>query len=124
MQDKDLDDLFAAARDVPVVSDGVMARVLADAQLHQPRAMVVPAQGPTQGPSQSQSQSQSQTLWRRILAAIGGGPALAGLSAAALAGVWIGFAQPGQVSDLLLVGNTTTETLDVFPAFDDFVIEG
>jgi hypothetical protein len=116
MQDIDLDDFFNAARagrnDAPA-SDVLMARVLADADAHQPRPVVIRA--PVVG------------LWGRLLAAIGGGPALAGLSTAALAGVWIGFAQPGQVADVadfLLAGSSVTETLDVFPAFDDFVIEG
>jgi hypothetical protein len=108
MQDSDLDAFFNVARDVPPdVSDALMARVLADADAHQPRDVVAKAAVPG--------------IWNRLLAAIGGGPALAGLSTAALCGVWIGFAQPGQVADLLLVGSTATETLDVFPAFDDFV---
>jgi len=81
-----LDALFAAARAAPApVPDALTARVLADAAAEMPRAArpaaavrVVPAPG-----------------WLAALTGLlGGRSAVAGLAAAGLAGVWIGFAQP------------------------------
>lgn len=117
MNDSDLDDLFAVAQRQPVsVSSDLMARVMADAEAHLPRAAVV-----TRAPVARVS------LWSSILTALGGAGALAGLSTATLAGVWIGFAQPTAVSsftDVLWADDAIYETVDVLPAFDDFLTEG
>jgi len=82
-----LDDLFAQAREVkPVPSDDLMARVLADADSMLPSSGVM---------------SAAQTsLWARIMDAIGGWPAVSGLAAATVAGVWVGVAPPASVEDL------------------------
>jgi hypothetical protein len=87
-QDKDdalLDDLFTEARSLrPMPSDAVMARVLQDAAaLQSGRAAVRPAPPPP-----------SPVGWRALLAVLGGWPAVGGLVAATLAGVWIGAAPP------------------------------
>ena len=111
MQDRDLDALFATARADYSVPPALMARVLADADALQPRPAPVP----------------KPRFWAGFMSAIGGVPALAGLSTATLAGLWIGFVEPSSLSavaDVLLASSTVSETLDVMPAFDDFLTEG
>ncbi|WP_415233793.1 dihydroorotate dehydrogenase [Pseudorhodobacter sp.] len=116
MQDTDLEDLFATARQQPVtVSPDLMARVLADADSWQPAAATLP------------SRARKPRLFAGFMAAIGGVGGLAGLSSAAIAGVWIGFAQPialSSVTDAFLAGGTAAETVDILPSFDDFLSEG
>ena len=93
MQDSDLDDLFAIARQQrQAVTVDLMTRTLADADVLQPgtTASAVAARGPRLG--------FVTALW----AAIGGAGGLAGLSTAALAGVWIGFAQPAALASVIL----------------------
>jgi hypothetical protein len=115
MQELDLEDFFSTARRQTVdAPPDLMTRVLLDAQAVQPRAKT-PVSAPRPG------------FWAQLLAGIGGAPALAGLSTAMLAGLWIGFAQPvalSNVTDVFLAGSTVIEPLDVIPAFDDFVTEG
>ena len=116
MQDSDLDDLFEAARQQPVsVSAALMAQVLADADAQQLPAPALP------------NRKRRIGLISGLLAAIGGFAGLAGLSTAAMAGVWIGFVQPSAlatVTDAFLTGETTTETVNILPGFDDFLSEG
>ena len=82
-----LDDLFAQARDVaPVPSDALMARVMADADAAQLRAVAVPVAAPG--------------VIARILDAIGGWPAVSGLAMATVAGIWVGVAPPASVQDV------------------------
>lgn len=101
--DEVLDQLFSAARRAPSPPpEALMARVLADAAREQgarpARAELRPARGWLAG----------------LLAGLGGPGALAGLATAGLAGVWIGFVQP---LDLSLVGAAAAaETLDLYPA--------
>lgn len=83
-----LDALFAEARarDADPLPISLNARLLATALEAQPRRS---------GPS---------GLWARLraaLAEIGGAPGLAGVGAAGLAGVWIGFAGPAGTGDLV-----------------------
>ncbi|MCW8843454.1 MAG: dihydroorotate dehydrogenase [Rhodobacteraceae bacterium] len=104
MQDHDLDALFAAAaRDTAQdPSADLLARVLADAEAVQPKAMPIEASAPRRG------------MFDGILAVIGGWPSLGGLAAATVAGVWIGFsATPTVLPDGLasLVGQSDTEYL-------------
>lgn len=124
MRDSDLDDLFATARSAArgtaqTVPADLMARVMADAE-----AVQRTADQPLAG---RQRAAKPTGFWAGLVAAIGGGPALAGLSTATLAGLWIGFAQPvaiTSVTDVFLASSAVTETLDVMPAFDDFQTEG
>ncbi len=110
MPTDDLDDLFAAARaDRPQPSDALMQRVLADALAEQPR----PAPRPIPRPG----------LLARIAAAFGGGPALAGVCSAAVAGLVIGYLNP-VTYDYLTGGQTGTELVDLFPATDFLSSEG
>ncbi len=82
-----LDDIFAQARAAtPAPSDDLMARVLTDAEDVQPGNLLGAAQRPS--------------LWSRMSDAIGGWPAVSGLAAATVAGVWVGIAPPAQVEDL------------------------
>ena len=81
-----LEPFFAAARaDAPAPSPELMARVLEAAGAEQAR-IATPAPVPRAG------------LWARIRQGLGGWPAVAGLAAAGLAGVWIGLALP-EVAD-------------------------
>ncbi|WP_022702679.1 hypothetical protein [Pseudorhodobacter ferrugineus] len=115
MQDSDLDDLFGAARAPVAVPSALMARVLADADAMQFSGRPVVRV------------SRGTGLWAGFWAAIGGVAGVAGLSTAAVAGVWIGFAQPTAltaVTDAFLTGDLVTDTFDVFPDFDAFLVEG
>ena len=89
MSDRDeaLDGLFAQARDLaPSPSDDLIARILADAEAvaAQRRAPVQPEPGG----------------WRTWLESFGGWPAMGGLAAATVAGLWIGVARPTAIPDL------------------------
>jgi hypothetical protein len=84
--DKMLDDLFAQARSIaPEPDDALMARVLADAATMKTPLPVVASQ---------------PGLWSRVMDAIGGWPAVSGLAAATVAGIWIGVAPPASVQDM------------------------
>jgi hypothetical protein len=115
MQDKDLDGLLAlAARDRPTPSPALMDRVLADALALQPQPLpgwVAPAPAPAPG------------LLARLAALFGGGPVLAGVCSAMVAGVALGYLQPASL-DLLTGGLAGTETLDLFPSADFLTNEG
>ena len=103
-QDDDLDQFFvqaAAQRVTP--SDDLITRIQADAEAWQPKARVVVA--PSRG-------------WLSGVADwFGGGMSLAGMSAAALAGLFLGIAQPVPVVALteMLRGTTTLDSLDLLP---------
>ncbi len=109
LSDASLDALFAASRDqVPEMSDGFLDRIAADAaQVRMP--------APIDQPS----------LWERALDALGGWPSLGGLATAAVAGVYIGFADPTvlEVMGLDVEAETSETLLDDFAFFDD-VTEG
>lgn len=73
-----LDDLFAEAREVsPRVSGDLMGRVLADA-----------------------ARMQRPSVWWQLKDLLGGWPVLGGLTAVAVAGVWLGVAPPLAIDDL------------------------
>ena len=95
---------FATARDAaPDPSDALMARVMADAdavQAEMARARGMPA-APRRGLA---------GVWR----ALGGWPAVAGLSTAAVTGIWIGVAPP----DALAVTAQSVLGSDVLLALD------
>jgi hypothetical protein len=91
MQDSDIDDLFARARGAAPEPDmALLQRIAADADAVQAGFRPAPAVATPirRGPL------------ARWIAALGGGPAVAGLATAALAGVWIGVAQPAPVAAL------------------------
>lgn len=79
MTDRDdafLDDMFTAARDAeaPVSSD-LIARVLIDAE-------------------------RPASMWQALLGVIGGWPAMGGLVAAGVVGLWMGIAPPASLTTL------------------------
>ena len=83
-----LDDLFASARaQTTQPSDELMARVLADAVA-------------VQSAQSAFADAAPPGLWDRMLDVLGGWPAISGLAAATVAGVWIGVAPPSTVQDL------------------------
>ena len=87
--DLDLDDLFAEARGLrPQPGPDLMARMLADAERvagERIETRPVPA---------------GRVAWRDWLRILGGWPAVGGLVASTLAGLWIGVAQPASLSSL------------------------
>lgn len=85
-----LDALFAQARkDEARPDDALTARILADADDVQAGfASAQPAR------------PAGASLWARLLDGLGGWPAVSGLAAATVAGVWIGVAPPASVADV------------------------
>lgn len=61
-----------------------------------------------------------------LTAAFGGGAALAGIGTAAVAGVWLGFAQPVPLTALSggLWSETPLDTVELIPSFDTLLTEG
>ena len=107
-KDDFLDDLFAQARASEVLpSDALMARVLADADA-QLRPEIAPDIAPEHG------------AFYGFLQMIGGWPALSGVAAAGVAGLWVGLAPPSTVEGWVadLIGTTTQVAL--MPDFDGF----
>ncbi|WP_099826353.1 dihydroorotate dehydrogenase [Oceaniglobus indicus] len=114
--DAGLDALFEnARRSAPAMSDDLFARIMADAVAATPARVAA---------------ARRVSPWGRVLGALGGWPSLAGLSAAALAGVWIGIAQPAAFiavqSGLGFEGAAVAsyELEDLMPGFDSLSAEG
>ena len=102
-----LNDLFAEAaarREEP--SAGLVSRILADADAAQPHHQPLrPVQPAPRG-------------WLATLSDwFGGGMSLAGMSAAAATGLYLGVAQPASVLALteLVTGTTTIDSLELLP---------
>lgn len=112
MSDHDQDTLdaaFAAARRPdPAPSEALMARVLADAEAAQSR----PA-----------TREPRPTRWSGFFDLLGGWPAVSGLAAAGVAGLWLGLAPPASVEDLAgtLLGNVTE--VSILGDLDGFALE-
>lgn len=94
LDDSALDALFDAAPR-PAPSAALTARILRDAEAHQPQVEAF-APVPQRG------------LFATLAGALGGWPTLGGLATATLAGLYIGFAQP----DILSI-QTTDFVLDI-----------
>lgn len=96
--EKMLNDVFAQMRDDSVApSDTLMDRIMQDAD------GVLGAAAPR--PSRPR-----RGIFAQFMDAIGGWPAMSGLAAATVAGVWIGVVQPTSLSDLSAgVWGTTIE---------------
>lgn len=90
--DQDLEAAFAAARAAPPqMPPGLMARISLDAAANQ----------------------RSVPLWRRVMVALGGPVAMAGLVTATVAGFWLGVAPPqATVDPLVLIGAVDLEAED------------
>ena len=93
-----LEDLFAAARsEPPQLPQALQATMLADAQhVQQERARAL---AEDRVPERERSQRGMQRLWQQFTSAVGGWPALGGLAAASLSGLWIGLAPPSFLPD-------------------------
>lgn len=88
--ENELDDLLAAAAKARMApSEALMARVLADAEAVQPPA---PAALP------ARRAPERSSFWPRLVAALGGQGAAAGLGTAVVAGLAIGLAQPSAIA--------------------------
>lgn len=86
--DEMLERFFAAGRAEPQPDPALMARVMADATGTARRPAFVPAL-PRPG------------LWGSLMAMLGGWPSLTGMTAAAAAGVWVGFLSPDLIDGYL-----------------------
>lgn len=139
--DAELTAFFEAARAArPQPSPDLMARVLSDAQ-----AALRGTAGPEASRRARPSRRRSRLSWlrtrgRQAIAALGGWGGLGGLSAAALSGLWIGFAAPAPVATVMAevmagvagtlpvpdggVDDTDILAADMLPDFDDFLTEG
>ena len=110
-KDFDLDALFAEAAEVRVQpSAALQARILTDAAKAQPKpqAFVKPVISPKPQPG----------WFAGMTDVLGGVRSIAGLSMAALVGLYLGVAQPTALQSLtgLLEGTTTVEQMDLLPA--------
>jgi hypothetical protein len=93
-----LEDLFAAARsEAPKLQTSLQAAMMADAeriQLDRAQALAASGLGESADP-----QGLVQQLWQQFVSAVGGWPALGGLAAASLSGLWIGLTPPSFLPD-------------------------
>tara|TARA_R100000322_G_scaffold153547_2_gene112009 strand:+ start:628 stop:990 length:363 start_codon:yes stop_codon:yes gene_type:complete len=100
-----LGEFFAAGRETaPLPSADLLNRIAADAEVVDgARAASVAARPPRRG------------VFAAMTDAIGGWPALAGMATAAVAGVWIGVAQPVALTSLTggVLGAATTGTYEL-----------
>lgn len=108
MTKPDEDDLFleqffeAARSDSASPSDGLMARVLADAEAVQDE-LQPGADTPALQPG----------VWAGLVAALGGWPAMAGLATATVAGLWFGAASPDLLDGVIGLGLSTEQSFDL-----------
>ncbi len=91
--------LDEAASHAPEVPAHLMAAVLRDAADLQPRVVAAPAR---------------HSLWESFLDLIGGWPAMGGLAAAGLAGVWLGFSPPATLEAATARALGATQTIELF----------
>lgn len=120
IDDAGLEAFFTAARaETPVPSEGLMARIMADADAEiaaREAAAARPARRARPG------------LIAALIGALGGWPAVAGMVTATVAGVWFGFASPDEVNALAggllwsdATGGTTSYDLeDILPGGTGF----
>jgi hypothetical protein len=120
MSDADLDALLSDLRSHPHEADArLLARIVDDAQAVQSSRTSVRAVVPTREPA-----------LRRWISALGGSVALAGLGTAAMAGLWIGMAQPASLIDVTdqlsaaLGREAALDYVELFPDFTTLQIEG
>lgn len=117
-QSDDLEHLFAAARATPVAApDAFLARVLDDALREQP----VPAKAPPR-----RAAAPSPGLWTRLVAAVGGAAAMAGISSAAMAGLVLGYVQPDPLVSLAGdygLATPSSDSFDLLPGYDSLLAE-
>lgn len=121
-----LEAFFAAGRSTaPEVSDALMARILGDAAEEQARILAGRAAQPSATPA------ARPRPWQVLIAALGGGKAVAGLVTAALVGIWLGISPPTQLAALtqtvtqnVLGSSTSLDGLDLLPTLDPVLTQG
>ncbi|NIZ59648.1 hypothetical protein DL239_01525 [Sedimentitalea sp. CY04] len=90
---QELDDLFASARQNPVpLPDHLATAIMNDALVARSEERV-----PQQEPENRRQVHFG--IWRQLMVAIGGLPALGGMAAACVVGVWVGLAPPSFLPD-------------------------
>lgn len=102
--------------DAPRPSDQLLARVLADAEAHQP--------APSAQPQVDTGRWPEVRAWLNDLIPL---PSLAGLVCAALTGVWIGISPPVALTDLadaLNLGATDVYLQGIAPDYETVWTEG
>ncbi|UWQ52800.1 hypothetical protein [Leisingera caerulea] len=106
---EELEDLFAAARSQrPGMPAPLNAAILADAAREQAGFRAARPE-----------RAVRQPLWRQLIEAIGGWPAMGGLAAASAAGLWIGIAPPSFVPDpVALAGYENASTAFADDSYD------
>jgi hypothetical protein len=110
---KELDLLLRSAAADLVPSDALMARVMADAD-----AVLAERRG---GPVDAPAPRAPWGWLRGVIGAIGGWPAVAGLATATVAGIWVGYAQPGTISGVaagVLATEPAYDLGDLMPGYD------
>lgn len=118
MREQDIDGLFAEARGQrPLDTSALMGRVMADAITYQPQPSALPVRRKTR---------RKTGFWSNFADALGGKGVLAGLGAAMLAGVAVGFVQPSSLitlTDLIFV-QSPLEEVELLPGIDAILAEG
>ncbi len=116
MDDAALDALLAdVAGTTAAPGDDLMARIMADAET----AMVRPAPVATAGEA-----ARDAGLFAGLWAALGGWAGTSGLAAAAVAGVWLGFAPPESLSGVSEFIWGQSESVSLFASEDVLGLEG
>ena len=109
---QELDDLFASARKSPVpMPDHLTSAILAD-------AVTARAEGVATKENLVDEPRQNPGMWRQLLLAIGGLPALGGLTTACLVGIWVGFAPPSFIPDPLQLIGYSDSTSVPYDSYD------
>lgn len=118
MREDELDSLFAEARgQTPEETEALMARVVADAIMHQPRPTTLPVRRETR---------QEAGFWSRTAGALGGKGVLAGLATAMMVGAMIGFTQAPSLTVFTdsIFAQTPLDAVELMPGIDAILAEG
>lgn len=121
-----LEAFFAAGRSsAPELSDALMARILGDASVEQAHIQATRVARP------ATAAAPRPNPWRVLIEVLGGRKAVAGLLTAALAGLWLGFSPPAQLSGLtqtvaqsVLGSSASLDGLDLLPTLDTVLTQG
>ncbi|MFW8594871.1 hypothetical protein ACOHWE_11765 [Cribrihabitans neustonicus] len=116
---RELEDLFAAVRaERPGLPRKLEAAILADAvRVQQSYAEKGRAPG---GRASRTRPGPHRQGWRQLAAAVGGWPAMGGLAAAGLAGLWLGLAPPDFVPDPVALAGLDTAGTEADLPYDGF----
>lgn len=119
--DDQLEQVFAAGRRAaPVPSEALLARILADAENAMPVRSASRAAAPP-GPARS----PSRVGLLRWLGAPAGWGAVGGLATATVAGLWFGYAGPGETGSLaasLIGAGTAAGATELLPGGDTILL--